>query len=227
MSAYAARISTVDIAQCIIFKLTDSVFIGKSKKTIMKKEIVLTDEYLLAKGNDRYVFQHPHDSNLLIKTVIPGIAKYKSKLREVYRDVKECKPNTQTDSLYMQRLEGLVETNKGVGQVIVKECDEHSRIAQTLYQLALNKELDASKLQKLNAFLAWFVNTRVIINSLHCKNIVYAWDSARQEYRFKVIDGFGDKTLFQVSKLSESIRDRNKIKCLKRMLNDLDHLQQA
>lgn len=193
----------------------------------MKQKLVLTDEDLLAKGNDRYVFQHPHDSQLLIKVVIPGIVKYKSKLREVYRDVKECKPNNQTDSLYIQKIEGLVETTRGVGQVIVKECDEHSDIAPTLYQLALNKELDAGKLQKLNVFLAWFVTTGVIINSLHCKNIVYAWDSARQEYRFKVIDGFGDKTLFQLSKLSGVIRDKNKLKCLKRMLRDLNRLQQA
>ncbi|WP_313111369.1 YrbL family protein [Pseudescherichia sp.] len=193
----------------------------------MKQALVLTDENLLTRGNDRYVFQHPHDSQLLIKIVIPDIVKYKSKLREVYRELKECKPNNQTDSLYMQRIEGLVETNRGIGQVIVKECDEHNRIAQNLYQLALNKELDASKLQKLNVFLAWFVTTSVIINSLHCKNIVYAWDNARQEYRFKVIDGFGDKTLFQLSKLSGVIRDKNKLKCLKRMLRDLNRLQQA
>ncbi|WP_313488129.1 YrbL family protein [Pseudescherichia sp.] len=193
----------------------------------MKQALVLTDENLLTRGNDRYVFQHPHDSQLLIKIVIPDIVKYKSKLREVYRELKECKPNNQTDSLYMQRIEGLVETNRGIGQVIVKECDEHNRIAQNLYQLALNKELDASKLQKLNVFLAWFVTTSVIINSLHCKNIVYAWDSVRQEYRFKVIDGFGDKTLFQLSKLSGVIRDKNKLKCLKRMLRDLNRLQQA
>ncbi|WAH52812.1 PhoP regulatory network YrbL family protein [Pseudescherichia vulneris] len=193
----------------------------------MKQALVLTDENLLTRGNDRYVFQHPQDSQLLIKIVIPDIVKYKSKLREVYRELKECKPNNQTDSLYMQRIEGLVETNRGIGQVIVKECDEHNRIAQNLYQLALNKELDASKLQKLNVFLAWFVTTSVIINSLHCKNIVYAWDNARQEYRFKVIDGFGDKTLFQLSKLSGVIRDKNKLKCLKRMLRDLNRLQQA
>ena len=190
----------------------------------MKPELVLTDNDLIAKGNDRYVFQHPHDSQLLIKVVIPGIAKYKSKIREIYRDIKECKPNNQTDSLYMQKMIGLVETNKGVGQIIVKECDEDNHIAPTLYQLALNKKLDDSKLQKLNVFFEWFVNTSVIINSLHCKNIVYAWDSVRQEYRFKVIDGFGDKTLFQVSKLSQSIRDKNKIKCLKRMLRDLNRL---
>lgn len=193
----------------------------------MKQRLVLTDKDLLAKGNDRYVFQHPQDSQLLIKIVISDIVKYKSKLREIYRDVKECKPKNPTDSLYIQKIEGLVETNRGVGQVIVKECDEHNRIAPTLYQLALNKALDASKLQKLNLFLDWFVTTTVIINSLHCKNIVYAWDSARQEYRFKVIDGFGDKTLFQLSKLSGAIRDKNKLKCLKRMLRDLNRLQQA
>lgn len=193
----------------------------------MKQRLILTDKDLLAKGNDRYVFQHPLDSQLLIKIVIPDIVKYKSKLREIYRDVKECKPKNPTDSLYIQKIEGLVETNRGVGQVIVKECDEHSDIAPTLYQLALNKELDAGKLQKLNLFFDWFVTTSVIINSLHCKNIVYAWDSARQEYRFKVIDGFGDKTLFQLSKLSGVIRDKNKLKCLKRMLRDLNRLQQA
>lgn len=193
----------------------------------MKQELVLTDNDLLARGNDRYVFQHPQDSKLLIKIVIPGIAKYKSKQREVHRDIKECKPHNEADSLFMQKILGLVETNRGVGQVIVKECDEQNNIAQTLYQLALNKELDAHKLQKLNVFLAWFVSTRVIINSLHCKNIVYAWDSTCQEYRFKVIDGFGDKTFFQLSKVSGAIRDKNKIKCLKRMLRDLNSLQQA
>ncbi|WP_245880179.1 YrbL family protein [Superficieibacter electus] len=197
----------------------------KSQKTTMKQQIVLTDDDLLARGNDRYVFQHPHDSRLLIKTVIPGIAKFNSKLREVYRDLKECKPRNETDSLFMQKIEGLVETNKGPGQVIVKEQDEQGGIAKTLYQLAQDNELDSLKLQKLNVFLAWFVGTDVIINSLHCKNIVYAWDSARHEYRFKVIDGFGDKTFFQLSKLSTAIRDKNKIKCLRRMLRDLNRLQ--
>ena len=52
----------------------------------MKQQLVLTDKDLLAKGNDRYVFQHPQDSQLLIKIVIPDILKYKSKLREIYRD---------------------------------------------------------------------------------------------------------------------------------------------
>ncbi len=70
----------------------------------MKQELVLTDEDLLARGNDRYVFQHPQDSNLLIKIVISDIANYKSKLREVFRDLKECKPGHQTDSLYMQKI---------------------------------------------------------------------------------------------------------------------------
>lgn len=118
----------------------------------MKQILILKDEDLLARGNDRYVFQHPQDSKLLVKIVIPGIAKYKSKLREVFRDIKECKLSHQTDAFYMQKIEGLVETNKGIGQLTVKECDEHGHIAQTLYQLALNKELDASKLQKLNVF---------------------------------------------------------------------------
>lgn len=191
----------------------------------MMPKLTLTDDDLLARGNDRYVFQHPQDSRLLIKVVIPGIPKYKSKIREVYRELKECKPRNEVDALFLQRMQGLVETNKGIGQVIVKEADEQNNIARTLYQLAKDHELDAEKLSKLNAFLAWFVNTDVIINSLHCKNIVYAWDSARQEYRFKIIDGFGDKTFIQLSKLSGAIRDKNKIKCLKRMLRDLHNIQ--
>lgn len=191
----------------------------------MMPKLTLTDDDLLARGNDRYVFQHPQDSRLLIKVVIPGIPKYKSKIREVYRELKECKPRNEVDALFLQRMQGLVETNKGIGQVIVKEADEQNNIARTLYQLAKDHELDAEKLSKLNAFLAWFVNTNVIINSLHCKNIVYAWDSARQEYRFKIIDGFGDKTFIQLSKLSSAIRDKNKIKCLKRMLRDLHNIQ--
>ncbi|MBV7403192.1 YrbL family protein [Enterobacter sp. ENT03] len=191
----------------------------------MMPKLTLTDDDLLARGNDRYVFQHPQDSRLLIKVVIPGIPKYKSKIREVYRELKECKPRNDVDALFLQRMQGLVETNKGIGQVIVKEADEQNNIARTLYQLAKDHELDAEKLSKLNAFLAWFVNTDVIINSLHCKNIVYAWDSARQEYRFKIIDGFGDKTFIQLSKLSGAIRDKNKIKCLKRMLRDLHNIQ--
>lgn len=47
------------------------------------KKLTLTENDLLARGNDRYVFQHPHNHQLLIKVVIPSIPKYKSKLREV------------------------------------------------------------------------------------------------------------------------------------------------
>ena len=191
------------------------------------KKLTLTENDLLARGNDRYVFQHPHNHQLLIKVVIPSIPKYKSKLREVYRDVKECKPRDETDSLFIQKIEGLVETDKGIGQVIVKEHDQQGNIARTLYDLAKHNELDAEKFSKLNAFLAWFIHTDVIINSLHCKNIVYAWDDARQEYRFKVLDGCGDKTLFQLSKFWSVIRDKNKLKCLRRMLRDLQSITQA
>ena len=70
----------------------------------MKQILILKDEDLLARGNDRYVFQHPQDSKLLVKIVIPGIAKYKSKLREVFRDIKECKLSHQTDAFYMQKI---------------------------------------------------------------------------------------------------------------------------
>ena len=124
------------------------------------KKLTLTENDLLARGNDRYVFQHPHNHQLLIKVVIPSIPKYKSKLREVYRDVKECKPRDETDSLFIQKIEGLVETDKGIGQVIVKEHDQQGNIARTLYDLAKHNELDAEKFSKLNAFLAWFYSYR-------------------------------------------------------------------
>ncbi len=189
------------------------------------QKMVLTDDDLLAKGNDRYVFQHPEDKQLLVKVVISGIPKYKSKQREVLREMKECQPHDKTDALYIQTIKGRVETSKGPGQVIVKECDHSGKLARTLYSLASANELDAEKYRKLNALLAWFVDTKVIFNSLHCKNIVYAWDNARQEYRFKIIDGFGDKTFLQLSKLSGAIRAKNKVKCLRRMLRDLERVQ--
>lgn len=160
------------------------------------KKLTLTENDLLARGNDCYVFQHPHNHQLLIKVVIPTIPKYKSKLREVYRDVKECKPRDETDSLFIQKIEGLVETDKGIGQVIVKEHDEQGNIARTLYDLAKHNELDAEKFSKLNAFLAWFIHTDVIINSLHCKNIVYAWMMLVRSTASKLLTALGIRRSF-------------------------------
>ena len=192
----------------------------------MMNALILQDNDLLAKGNDRYVFQHPHDSQLLIKIVIPTIPKYRSKVREVYLEMKECQPRSSKDALFLQKIKGMVETNQGSGQVIVKECDAQGNIARTLHDIARNNEMDVEKYGKLNEFLVWCLNTDVVINSLHCKNIVYAWDAELQTYRFKVIDGFGDKTFLQLSKVWRIIRDKNKLKCLKRMLRDLEGLVQ-
>ncbi|MGL4859400.1 MAG: YrbL family protein [Enterobacteriaceae bacterium] len=190
----------------------------------MSGEIILTEQDLLAKGNDRSVYRHPQQSHLLIKVVRRDIAKYRSKCREMRRELKECVPITHEDCTRLQTIYGLVPTNLGLGQVIAKEQDHRGHLAPTLYDIALTGRLSQKKMRELLQFIDWFVHTKVLINSLHCKNIVYAWDQELGEPLFKVIDGFGDKTWLQLSKISPHIRAWNKQKCLKRMLHHLDQL---
>ncbi len=189
----------------------------------MSVRLDLTAGNLLAKGNDRYVYQHPEDDNLIIKVVIPNIEKYRSKVREVQREIKECVPKSELDKRYIQKIKGLVSTNMGLGEVIVKEKSADGTIAKTLYDIVLEGEFDTEKQLKLNELLGWFMTTKVLINSLHCKNIVYALDDDGVNH-FKIIDGFGDKTFFQLSKLSSYILAKSKIKCLKRMLDQLNDI---
>lgn len=184
--------------------------------------ITLTDATFLAKGNDRLVYQHPDDGNLIVKVVIPGIPKYRSKLREMRHEVDACAAKLDEDRQYIQIIKGYVETNLGLGEIVVKEKDRDGNMARTLYDLASWGELDEEKLNQLNILLAWFMKTWVVINSLHCKNIVYAFSDGR--YHFKIIDGFGDKTFFQLSSVSRYIHSRNKIKCLTRLFDQLTAL---
>ncbi|MEH0874446.1 PhoP regulatory network YrbL family protein [Pectobacterium cacticida] len=188
----------------------------------LTNEIVLTNKILLAKGNDRWVYQHPDDDNLIIKVVIADIPKYHSKLREMKREIHVCSAVRNEDRSYIQTIKGYVKTNLGLGEIVVKEKDSNGDIAPTLYDLAEQGELDKEKLGKLHLFLAWFIRTDVVINSLHCKNIVYSFRD--EQYQFKIIDGFGDKTFFQLSHFSSYIHARNKIKCLTRLFDQLTML---
>ncbi|WP_409308277.1 YrbL family protein [Pectobacterium sp. B1J-3] len=186
--------------------------------------ITLADEHFLAKGNDRLVYQYPDDDALIIKVVIPSIPKYRSKVREMRLEIKACTAKSLEDQKYIQTIKGYVETNLGLGEIVRKETDQNGDIAPTLYDLALAGELNKEKLDQLNVLLSWFMTTNVIINSLHCKNIVYTFSDGK--YRFKIIDGFGDKTFFQMSKFSRYILARSKTKCLTRLFRQLVELSE-
>lgn len=184
-------------------------------------KLVLNEKDSLARGNDKQIFNYEDDK--IIKVVIPDIKKHSSKTREVYREFKECKAKDKQDEIHLQKIFSLIQTNYGVGEICAKEVDEDGNLAQTLYKLIIEDKMSLEIYKKLNKFLAWFVQTKVVLNSLHSKNIVYSYRNG--EYEFRIIDGFGDKTIVQFSKILPIFRAKNKMKCLNRLFKELKRLQ--
>lgn len=183
--------------------------------------IKLDQKDIIICGNDKQIFAYEDDK--IIKTVLPNIKKHKSKTREIYREFKECRPKNEKDEVHLQKIFSLVQTNFGIGEICQKEVDENFKLAKTLEYLILNGQMDEEKYKKLHRFLAWFTQSKVLINSLHAKNIVYSFRN--NAYEFRLIDGFGDKTYIQFSKILNIFRQKNKMKCLRRLHKNINDLQ--
>jgi hypothetical protein len=201
----------------------------------MSRDFVnLNHETPIASGNNRDVFRHPDDSELLIKTIKPEVIEKregdqsswtKSRFRR-YRFytnyLRECQEHVvaRLDDggipPFMQQVCGFIDTDRGLGLVTRAERDASGDYAKTLQHLINENCYDEQIKQALHRFIEQFLASRVIVTDLSIKNLVYSFRDPLQPH-FVLIDGYGEKNLIPFNSLSAWCHLRSKRKRVARL----------
>lgn len=164
----------------------------------------------IATGTLRRVYAHPHDPNLLIKIIRPevierrwgsGAVWYKRLRRSrqyiaVLREVEEfvaAHARSGGRPPFVQRVEGFVETDLGLGFVTEALRGRDGGYAPTLGSLIRNGLFDKRVRAAYEVFARNFLASDVVIGDFSAENIVLAWDEIHGE-RFVLVDGLGCST---------------------------------
>ncbi|MCX6865641.1 MAG: YrbL family protein [Verrucomicrobia bacterium] len=185
-------------------------------------------------GNNRDVFAHPEDPDLLIKTVKPeALAKrsgpqahWSKHLFRRYKHyltfLRECQEHIVShldgDRVpdFVQTVIGFVETDRGLGLVTRAERDRAGAYAKTLAQLIAAGHYDDEARQALEKFKQSFLSSSVIVTDLNVKNLVYSY-SAECGAHFVVVDGYGEKNIIPLNSSFRWCNLRSKRKRVKRI----------
>lgn len=198
----------------------------------MATYIKLKDTSPMAEGGVRWVFQHPEDQSLIIKTVRwdrdeallghnPKWYKkagrygiYRSYIREINEYVASYNQHN-SPPCFLQQIEGLVHTDYGLG-IISKAIKDNSGkdLAPTLIDLIQTGKYDATATDALETFFGALLESPVVINDLNPRNLVYA-HSAELDYYFVLIDGLGDNSFIPLKSIFPKLNRRAKLKRFK------------
>lgn len=192
--------------------------------------IVLKDAQFVAKGQRCLVFQHPQFDNLLIKVVnpefkdrknyktkwlkrFPAINRYrlsKCYLRELIESMRLRFNDHYTPPSCLQQVVGLVDTNLGLGLVVVAEKGREGQYAKTLEAYIKENAFIQPIQQKLEAFYQSLINCDVAVSDCCPRNIVYAYNETAGDH-FVLIDGIGEKNLIPFLRMSAYLRKRHRL----------------
>jgi PhoP regulatory network protein YrbL len=199
-----------------------------------QKTILLSHLTPIASGNNRDVFAHPTDAELLIKTlrpdalekrVSPGVP-WKKYLFRRYRQyqtfLRECQEHIvshlDANGLpdFVHTIIGFVETDRGLGLVSKAERDRSGVYARTLYQIIEEGLFDNEAQTALEKFKQTFLISSVIVTDLGLRNLVYSYTQEKGSY-FVVIDGYGEKNIIPLNSMFRWCHMRSKRKRLIRL----------
>ncbi|WP_415792987.1 YrbL family protein [Bordetella tumulicola] len=170
----------------------------------------LAGAQVLARGADRYVFQHPHEPSLLIKVInMEAYAAYleRKPLKRFYKqfqresayrvylnELSEYVTTTTVPSgvwsIPMSRVVGVAQTTLGLGQLVEKITGDDGQLAPTLAEIIAREGISPALSAQLDAFFADLIDSHIVINDLSTKNIALGRNADGKEGMF-LIDGFG------------------------------------
>lgn len=206
---------------------------------ILEIMIVLESRTPIASGNNRDVFVHPDDSDLLIKTVKADALEKRSSpdahwTKRLFRRYKhyqtflrECQEHIVSHldkggvPDFMHTVVGFAETDRGLGLVVRAERDREGNHAKTLAQLIAQGLYDHKAKAALEKFKSDFLESDVIVTDLGHGNLVYAYDEKRGS-RFVVIDGYGEKNIIPFNSSFRWCNLRSKRKRVTRLGNSVE-----
>ena len=192
----------------------------------------------LAIGHQRAVYQHPERDDLLIKTMRPEAVarrwnargRWVKRLRRsrhyvgFLRELKEyiaVFTHIPDGNPPIARIQGLLETDLGLGLVCEKVRGPDGKIASTLHALYRQHGGEPPwAAAALEEFERELLRYNVIVGDLNAANLVYGSDS-RGGPRLVLVDGFGEKSAIPISSMSTVINRHFIHRRYRRMLRDL------
>ncbi|MFG1497409.1 YrbL family protein [Saccharospirillum sp. HFRX-1] len=182
----------------------------------------------LLSSKTRWVYEHPHDSSLLVKVHIPrgpgaqqsGIQAWFAAAKDYFlyssgmvRELRHFVESRYRDQgLACSRIcpiHGVVETDLGLGLLVSAARSADGSLAPTLQTLMDNRLLTASQVADLRALLDSMVDSTLTFADMNYENLVleHAGDDSE---RFVIIDGLGDRTWIPTQRWFRSVRRSKK-----------------
>ncbi len=187
--------------------------------------LALKEKQPLARGRQRYVYEHPEDPDLIIKVIRPDsitetwsrwykarrvYGQYLSYMREIGEYVA-THAREGSSPPFVQRIEGLVETDMGLGLVLHAVRGEDGRLAPSLKTLLREGNFDRQAAQALDEFTSDLLASGVIVSDLHSGNVVYGRGESGAG-RFVMIDGLGQANLIPLKRWSGTLNLKGKMR---------------
>ncbi|OZI74313.1 PhoP regulatory network YrbL family protein [Bordetella genomosp. 12] len=193
--------------------------------------IDLSHATLLAQGGDRYVFEHPHDTCLLIKVMDmqargvylakrPFKRWYKQFQREsAYRvylnEFSEYVTSTTLPSgvwrLPLARVLGVAQTNLGLGLLVEKIRDAQGNMAPTLRDLVNQGRYTRHLARQLDEMIENLADAHVVLHDLSAANVAVGYNAEGRQGLY-LVDGFGVMPLIPVQAWSRRLNRRRIMK---------------
>jgi hypothetical protein len=194
----------------------------------------------LASGSQRQVFDHPSDSNLLIKVMREPFGtppwyrrrlksrygKFRSALREIEEYVA-LQAGAPGNVDLVERVAGLVETDMGLGLAVEALRGRDGTLAPTLHDILKRGGFTPDVAAKLDRFLARVLGTDLVAYDTKARNIVFAHDPATGEDRFVLVDGMGERLTLKLNVISRRLNRFNKGRRVNRLRREIERILAA
>lgn len=196
--------------------------------------MILNENDLIAMGQRSLVYRHPEDKNSLIKVVnpkfrtkkslkssllrkVPSINRYrlsKCCMRELVESVRLRFNDRYKPISCIQQVNGLVDTNLGLGLIVKAEKGRDGSYAKTLKTIIQMNQFDDLVKEKLEEFYRSLAECDIAISDCVPRNIVYAYDEVLGDH-FVLIDGIGESTLIPILRFSAYLRKKSRLRQIK------------
>lgn len=196
--------------------------------------LILHPTDLIAMGQRSLVYRHREDENSLIKVVNPKFREKKSFkawlfqqvpsincyrlskccIRELIESVRLRFNENYTPASCIQQVNGLVDTNLGLGLIVKAEKGRDGNYAKTLKTIIQLNQFDDTVREKLETFYNDLAHCDVAVSDCVPRNIVYAYDEVLGDH-FVLIDGIGENTLIPILRFSTYLRKKSRLRRIK------------
>ena len=201
--------------------------------------MLLHEEDLIARGNQRSVYQFPNDEQLLIKlaeqdnglepqTGIRGYLKRHlpyARYRHIFCEI-EHESKIQMRAMLkgirspIAPTRGVISSDTSFGLLVKQISQKNGLVGLTLNELVAQGRFDEKALAALNEFAQSLFTLGVIAGDIHTKNIV--WGDFNDELVPFIVDGYGDRNFIRLKTYIPWFRKRKMHKCFTHMAKQIE-----